>query len=238
MAQPDHPVGHALTNGWQCGRMTEDEDPHHDGWSAQARRSFLTAVWNMVVDEDARIDGYPSWIESWLRGHGQENVPGSASAAALQRILACGVDPDDLTDVVRQMQHDLVYNVCQLIDDPGLLGIGLDEDRSEWTDVRWELAAVRTARPAVRAPIDGLHSSLDEFDPSGRGGEPRGRPVPARLPGYPLHARLAVAHARAGDRIQAINTWRKATGASVIEAKVAVDQLLDQLRQDEENAQQ
>ncbi|MER5850675.1 hypothetical protein ABT126_27530 [Streptomyces sp. NPDC002012] len=218
--------------------MAENEDPHPDDWPTQARQSFLTTVWNMAVDEDAYTDGSPSWIESWLRGHEQGSVPGSASAAALHRILACGADPDDLTDVVRQMQHDLAYNVCQLIDDPGLLGIGLDEDWSEQTDFRWELVAVRTAQPTERAPIDGLHSSLDELDPSGRGGEPRSRPVPARLPGYPLHARLAVAHVRSGDRIQAINTWRKATGASVMEAKAAIDQLLDQLRQDPENSQQ
>ncbi|MCX4792912.1 MULTISPECIES: hypothetical protein [unclassified Streptomyces] len=217
--------------------MAEDEDPHTDDWPAQARQSFLTAMWNMVVDEDAYTDGSPSWIESRSGGHEQGSVPGSASAAALHRILACGVNPDDVTDVVRQMQHDLLYNVCQLIDDPGLLGIGLDEDWSEQMDVRWELVAVRTARSTVRAPIDGLHSSLDELDPSGRSGEPRGRPVPARLPGQPLHARLAIAHARAGYRIQAINTWRKATGASVMEAKAAIDQLLDQLRQDPESAQ-
>ncbi|MFJ1549306.1 hypothetical protein [Streptomyces sp. NPDC088246] len=160
--------------------MAEVEDPHPDGWQAQARQSFLTAMWNMVVDEDAYTDGSPSWIESRSGGHEQGRVPGSASAAALHRILACGVNPDDLTDVVRQMQHDLIYNVCQLIDDPGLLGIGLDEDWSEQTDVRWELVTVRTARPAARAPIDGLHSSLDELDPSGRSGEPRGRPAPHR----------------------------------------------------------
>jgi hypothetical protein len=54
--------------------MAEDEDPHPDGWPAQARKSFLTAVWNMVVDEDAYTDGYPSWIDSWLRGHRQGNA--------------------------------------------------------------------------------------------------------------------------------------------------------------------
>jgi hypothetical protein len=215
--------------------MAEREDSNPGDWSAHALQLFLTTVWSMVVDEDSYTGGYPSWIESWLRGREQGSALGSASAAALDRILACGVDPEDLTDVVRQMQHELVRNVCELIDDPGLLGIGLDEDWSEQVDFHWELVAVRTTGPAGRAPIDGLHSSLDEFDPSGRSGEPRGRPIPARLPGYPLHARLAVAHARAGDRIQAINTWRKATGAPLMEAKAAVDLLLDQLRQDPES---
>jgi len=210
--------------------MTEREESGRDDWPAHARQSFLTTVWSMVVDEDSYSDGYPSWID--LRGDEQGKVPGGTGAEALQRILACGVDPDDLTDLVREMQHNLLYGVCQLIDDPGLLGIGLDEEWSEPTDFRWELVAVRTAGPEGQAPIRDLHSSLDAVDPSGREGAPRGRPIPARLPGYPLYARLAVAHARAGDRIQAINTWRKATGAPLSEAMAAVDLLLDQVQQD------
>ncbi|WP_406097083.1 hypothetical protein [Kitasatospora purpeofusca] len=214
--------------------MVEREDSNPDDWSAHALQSFLTTMWSMVVDEDSYTDGHPSWID--LSGHQQGTVPTGAGTGALHRILACGVNPDDLTDVVREMQHNLLYGVCQLIDDPGLLGIGLDEEWSEPTDFRWELVAVRTTGPAGRAPIHGLHSSLDDLDPSGRDGATRDRPVPARLPGYPLHARLAVAQARGGDRIQAINTWRKATGAPVTEAKAAIDLLLDQLRQDPESA--
>lgn len=210
--------------------MVEREESNPDDWSTQARQSFLTTLWSMIVDEDGYSDGCPSWID--LRGDQQARVPAGTGAAALQRILACGVDPDDLTDLVREMQHNLLYGVCQLIDDPGLLGIGLDEEWSEPTDFRWELVAVRTTGPAGQAPIRDLHSSFDAVDPSGRDGAPRGRPIPARLPGYPLYARLAVAHARAGDRIQAINTWRKATGASISEAKAAVDLLLDQVQQD------
>ncbi|MEY9933221.1 hypothetical protein ABH926_007874 [Catenulispora sp. GP43] len=207
--------------------MVEREESNPDDWSTHARQSFLTTVWSMVVDEDSYSDGRPSWID--LRGDQQGGVPAGTGADALQRILACGADPDDLTDVVREMQHNLLYGVCQLIDDPGLLGIGLDEEWSEPTDPRWELVAVRTVGPAGQAPIRDLHSSLDAVDPSGRDGAPCGRPIPARLPGY---ARLAVAHAHAGDRIQAITTWRKATGAPVSEAKAAVDLLLDQVQQD------
>ncbi|MCX4732065.1 hypothetical protein [Streptomyces sp. NBC_01363] len=207
--------------------MVEREESDPDDRSAQALQLFLGTLWSMVVDEDNYADGYPSWLEPGLRGHQQGNGPADAGASALQRVLACGVDPDDLTDLVREMQHEVLYNVCQLIDDPGLLGIGLDHEGARPADFRWELVAVRDEEPAGRAPVHGLHSSLDELDPSGRHGEPRGRPIPARLPGHPLHARLALAHARTGDRIQAIKTWRKATGATVTEAKAAIDLLLD-----------
>ncbi|MDJ0343612.1 hypothetical protein QMK19_26640 [Streptomyces sp. H10-C2] len=55
------------------------------------------------------------------------------------------MDPDDLTDVVRQMQHDLVDHVLQLIDDPGLLDSGLDMESDE-PELGWELVAVRARR--------------------------------------------------------------------------------------------
>ncbi|MEE1774210.1 hypothetical protein PUR34_40085 [Streptomyces sp. JV185] len=207
--------------------MVEREDSHPDDRSARALRSFLAVLWSMAVDEDSYTDGYPSWLEPELKSRRQDSAPAGPGASALQRVLGCGVDPDDLTDLVREMQHEVLYNVCQLIDDPGLLGIGMDHEGSRPPEFRWELVAVRDEEPTGRVPVHGLHSSLDELDPSGRHGEPRGRPIPARLPGQPLHARLAVAHARAGDRIRAIATWRKATGATVTEAKAAIDLLLD-----------
>ncbi|WP_441247136.1 hypothetical protein [Kitasatospora sp. McL0602] len=176
-----------------------------------APEPFVGALWGLVVDEDGCTDGRPSWIEAWLRGQADGAVPDHPTAAALHRILACGVDPDDLTDVVRRMQHELLYNVCQLIDDPGLLGLDLD------------------LAPGGE-PGRHLHPLLDEHDPSGRGGEPRGRPIPARIPGQPLYARLAVAHALAGERTKALKVWRQATGAPLGEARAAVELLLDQLR--------
>ncbi|GAB1694092.1 hypothetical protein [Krasilnikovia sp. M28-CT-15] len=188
--------------------------------SARSRELFLTNLWSLLVDEDEWTDGSPSWIEQWMRGTPPGSVPAFPTAAALHRILACGVDPDDLTDVVRTMQHEVVYDICQLLDDPTLLGLPAESS--------WELTAVRTAPPVGRSPMYGLHSGLDELDPSGRGGEPRPRPVPARLPGQPLYARIAVAQARAGDRHTALKTWRTATGATLAEAKAALDALLEQ----------
>ncbi|PRY44884.1 hypothetical protein [Umezawaea tangerina] len=197
--------------------MTDDDWPRH------ARSRFLAELWRLVVDEDDEVDGTPAWVESWSRGTPPGAVPEHPTAAALHRILARGVDPDDLTDVVRAMQHEVVGNVCLLLDDPALLGVAPDEDRA---GIGWELTAVRSA-PPDRRPMGDLHAAVDEHDPTGRAGEPRGRPVPARLPGQPPHARTAVAQARAGDRLGAIRTWRAATGTTAVEAKAALDALLD-----------
>lgn len=204
------------------GVVTGRDDLDADDLSGRCRRQFLTDLWGFVIDED-------EWVESWLPGTPPGPVPDDPVAAALHRILECGVDLDDLADVVRTAQHEVIYNVCQLLDDPALLGIrrGTHPDQIE---AGWELTAVRTAPPASRRPIGELHVELDEHDPSGRGGEPRGRPVPARLPGQPLYARIAVAQARAGDRLAAIKTWRAATGATSADAKAALDALLEGAR--------
>ncbi|MCS7475797.1 hypothetical protein ACFFQW_24655 [Umezawaea endophytica] len=190
-----------------------------DDRAGRGRDLFLTDLWSLVVDEDGRVDGVPAWIESWFRGTPPGTAPDHPTAAALHRVLASGADADDLTDVVRAMQHEVVRNVCLLLDDPGLLGIRHDGPA-------WELTAISTA-PPDRRPMGDLHPAFDEHDPSGRSGEPRGRPVPAHLPGHPPHARTAVAQARAGDRLAALRTWREATGATPAEAKAALDALLD-----------
>jgi hypothetical protein len=210
--------------------VTGHDDLAAGDWADRCRELFLTDLWSLLIDEDERAADRPSWIESWFRGVPEGAVPQDPTAAALSRILASGADADDLTDVVRAMQHEIIYNVCQLLDDPSLLGIRGDVPPGE-ARAGWELTAVRDA-PPDRRPIGELHSELDARDPSGRGGEPRGRPLPAVLPGLPSYAGLAVAQARAGDRLAAIKTWRAATGASTAGAKAAIDALLSAARQE------
>lgn len=209
--------------------MMEHDDLGVDDWPDRCRKLFLADLWSLLVDEDARVDEVPSWIESWFRGTPPGNVPDHPTAAALHRILAAGADVDDLTDVVRTMQHEIIYNVCQLIDNPSLLGIRVQYDGEppvEDVDLGWELMAARDAPPDQR-PMGDLHTELYETDPTGRYGEPRGRPIPPQLPGQPWHARLALAQAHAGDRLAAIKTWRAATGATTADAEAAIDALLN-----------
>jgi hypothetical protein len=207
--------------------MTESQDPDIGDLMARCRALFLTDLWRLLIDEDRTVDGVPSWIESWFRGTPPGTVPADPTAGALHRILASGADPDDVTDVVRTMQHEIIYNICQLLDDPAMLGIrpAVDPDHVE---LGYQLTAVRTESPPARLPMEDLHSDLDSYDPAGRWGEPRGRPITAPwLPGEPEHARAAAALARDGFRDCAVTTWRAATGATPIEAEAAIDALLN-----------
>lgn len=82
--------------------LTESEDT-----PALVRFLFLKALWSNVGGDD------DTWMDEWAdRKH---PIP-----AAIQRILAKGNDPDDLTDVVRDMQLDVLLNACvSLSDRPG-----------------------------------------------------------------------------------------------------------------------
>ncbi len=148
-----------------------------DDWPPRAREAFLDALWSLVVAEERPPGGGPPpWLaEVWrggspaagsVIGDGLPTVapsPGdpsrsahsaddAAETTALHRVLACGVDPDDLTDVVREMQHEVIYNLCQLLDEPGLLGFGLDGGDSRPPEFRWHLAATRATAPEAPAP--------------------------------------------------------------------------------------
>jgi hypothetical protein len=102
---------------------------------------------------------------------GAEWKPGDA---ATQRLLAKGADPRDLAAVIRQAQCDLLYEVCQLIDDPSHGVEDLQEKIPE--NVEWRLCEVdANERPTGRVVLD-LHASLGKFDPTGRNGEPRTDP--------------------------------------------------------------
>lgn len=194
----------------------------------RAKKTLITEMWRLVVDEQSYSDDLPAWVRH-NGGTRSEEAPTDPLAAALHRLLRAGIDPEDLTDVVRALQVEVLYNVCQLLDDPTLIDVAVPARRG--SPLRWEITAVRDTDPEQRVPVLGLHEEFEDADPTGRCGETRGRPIPARIPGKPLYARLAVAHARAGDRRTAIEVWRKATGASLVEAKKALDALLKRTAQ-------
>lgn len=117
-----------------------------------ARFLFLRQAWKLVVPEGDR-----HWIDA------QNGVsldgPGGAIAPALCRVLAQGVDPADLTTIVRVMQWQLLSGLCYLLDDPGDLEPAVK-------DVAWRLFQIDEQDRPI-AVMGALHESVLATDPSG-----------------------------------------------------------------------
>ena len=132
----------------------------HQRFPAIHQHLLLTAFWRMVVDENER----------WTK----------APQPAIKRLLAKGIDPVDLTDVVREMQIDLLYDVCQLLDHSGH---GIEDLQAKIAEnVEWRVCEYDGEREEVGRPMHGLHESFHSADPSGRDGElpQRGQKTPRK----------------------------------------------------------
>jgi hypothetical protein len=125
-----------------------------------ARYLLLRGLWASVVDEDDR------WQKQWYHE--------SPVAKAIERLIAKGIDPADLTDVVRAMQVETLFNVCQLLDNPAH---GIEDLQEKITEnIEWRVAEYDGENEKVgsRAILD-IHESFHSMDPSGREGAPRDR---------------------------------------------------------------
>lgn len=93
------------------------------------------------------------------------DAPYSGIGKALSSILERGAEPQDITDIVRGMQAALLFSICSLLDDPGDLP-------DEVKNVSWCLFEISEGGN-VLTPIQAVHESVLEMDPSGREMRPR-----------------------------------------------------------------
>ncbi len=132
-----------------------------EGIPQLARFLFLRQAWRAVVDEDE-----PSWISAAIsRADSQPNQPYAGIGHALRALRALGATDEELTDLVRGMQVQLLFQLCYLLEDPG-------DVEPEVADLQWSLVQVDD-EGSVIATIDGLHESVLETDPTGREMRPR-----------------------------------------------------------------
>jgi hypothetical protein len=88
------------------------------------------------------------------------NDPGGEFGPAIDRLLAAGARPADLTTIVRIMQWALLSGLCVLLEDPGDL-------EPEIADMAWQLFLLDENDNPVE-PIDALIESVLWIDPTGR----------------------------------------------------------------------
>ena len=128
---------------------------HNEGIDQLARFVFLREAWKFVVPP-----GDSSWIDNVIaNAKMRPSDPGSRVGQALERLLALGADRKDLHEVVRDMQHELLFSLCYLLDGP-------DELEPKLADLSWQLVRIDEDGEIV-STIDSLHESVLETDPAG-----------------------------------------------------------------------
>ncbi len=127
-----------------------------------ARFLFLRGAWRSVVPE-----GETNWIEAYRKPAKDPSGPLAGISRALNRLLASGIDPRDLTEVVRVMQYEVLFSVCYLMDDPYPAMEGIENAPPELSNIGWALFEI-DEKGNVGRPIPSLHESVLETDPTGR----------------------------------------------------------------------
>jgi hypothetical protein len=124
---------------------------------------FLRQAWKSIVSEDDT-----SWIGAAIAATAlAPDAPYAGVGAALATLRAKGVADEEITDLVRGVQAELLFQFCYLLDDPEI-------DEEEAADVTWGLFAVDEDGTPLE-PLVGLHESVLETDPTGREMRPRGK---------------------------------------------------------------
>jgi hypothetical protein len=145
-------------DGWARSQVEE-------GIPQYARFVFLRQAWQSVI-----ADGDTSWIDSQLEeAERHPRQPGAGIGPALKRMLAAGASREDIAEVARVMQWSVLAGIAYQLADPGVVEYPSDE----MPRVNWTLFEVDDEGQPLH-PIDGLHESVLDTDPTDREMRPKG----------------------------------------------------------------
>jgi hypothetical protein len=135
----------------------------NEGIPQLLRFLVLRGMWKSVL-----ADGDVAWVEAYIAS-AQRNpaAPQSGVGIALSRLRATGVDPRDLSELVRGMQYEALFGIAYLLDDPTPAWNDVGTSVPELEDVSWGLWEESDKGRPIRR-IGGLHESALEMDPTGR----------------------------------------------------------------------
>jgi hypothetical protein len=126
------------------------------------RYLFLRQAWRNVLEETD-----VTWIEREIReAERSPDGPYAGLGAALRRCVALGVQAQDLTDIARAIQAQMLFRFCYLLDDPAFT-------EPELSELSWGLFAEDADGKPAGPRIGSLHESVLETDPTGREMRPR-----------------------------------------------------------------
>jgi hypothetical protein len=151
-------LGVFIPEGWARSQINE-------GIPQYARFVFLRQAWQSVI-----ADGDTSWIERQMQEAERDpRQPGAGVGPALKRMLAAGANREDIAEVVRVMQWRVLADLAYQLADPGVV----EYPRDGMPVVNWTLFEGDDNGKPLH-PIDGLHESVLDTDPTGREMRPKG----------------------------------------------------------------
>ncbi|WP_144290287.1 hypothetical protein [Chitinilyticum litopenaei] len=161
---------------------------------------LISGLWKLVIDET------------------KPELLAKIGGATVRRLLDSGHDVEDLVDVVRETQVDMLYNMAQLIDWP-TEHVSISEQLETEINVRF------TKMGGASLPIYGLHGDVMTRDPSGRSGEPRSLDV-RRLQKFSDDKRDQLLRlVQAGKLSEAALLWKKQWGGNLKDCLKSVQSL-------------
>ena len=133
----------------------------NEGTPQLARYLFLRQAWRLIMS-----DASDAWIAERIREYEANPLqPLSGVGKSLQSLRNKNATPDELTDLIRGVQVELLLQLCYLLEDPG-------DIEEEVQDVAWGLFLLDgKGRPTTR--VSGLHESVLATDPLGTEMRPR-----------------------------------------------------------------
>ena|SRR5438477_11278740 len=143
---------------------------HPDKWAvSQLKESIpqlhryllLRVAWKRIIPDDCY-----EWMDSEIkRAQAKPNGPYSGVGLALQRCLDKGIEKEDLKEIVRGKQAQLLFALCYLLETQNF-------SEEEMRGLCWGLFQTdENGNPINRIP--GLHESVLDTDPSGREMRPK-----------------------------------------------------------------
>ena len=124
---------------------------------------FLKTAWSAVP-----IEGSSAWIEEEISTSSTKpGAPYAGLGQALARCRSLGVNDNDLTDIARCLQAQMIFSIGYLLEN------GPSEYDGVLQDVCWGLFQIDDHGRPVGRQITGLHESVLELDPTGREMRPK-----------------------------------------------------------------
>ena len=133
-----------------------------EGIPQLARFIFLQQAWSGIARE-----GDSGWIDEEIRSaKANPDRPYAGLGHALERCLSKGVSADDITEITRCLQAQMLFNIGYLIDGPRFTPEPLEE-------IGWGLFQTDSNDQPYGKQIGALYESVLEFDPTGREMRPK-----------------------------------------------------------------